>query len=97
MFFSRQIATFTFEGYFITLGGTTVGVISDTGSFSAGGAFIKEMKGQCVMSSHNVICLENVDVFSLEADDLESITKNFYKHMSKPRVQGVLRFLFCSD
>ncbi len=49
------------------------------------------------MSSHNVKCLENVDVFSLEADDLESITKNFYKHMSKPRVQGVLRFLFCSD
>jgi cyclic nucleotide gated channel len=61
------------------------------------GAWIKEMKGQCVMSSHNVKCLENVDVFSLEADDLESITKNFYKHMSKPRVQGVLRFLFCSD
>ncbi|CAM6041502.1 unnamed protein product [Sphagnum compactum] len=55
------------------------------------GAWIKEMKGQCVMSSHNVKCLENVDVFSLEADDLESITKNFYKHMSKPRVQGVLR------
>jgi hypothetical protein len=50
-----------------------MGVISDTGSFSAGGAWIKEMKGQCVMSSHNVKCLENVDVFSLEADDLESM------------------------
>ncbi len=74
-----------------------MGVISDTGSFSAGGAFIKEMKGQCVMSSHDVKCLENVVVFSLEADDLKSIINNFYNHMSKPCVQGVLRFLFCSD
>ncbi|CAM6044249.1 unnamed protein product, partial [Sphagnum compactum] len=54
------------------------------------GAFIKEMKGQCVMSSHDVKCLENVVVFSLEVDDLESIVNNFYNHMSKPSVQGVL-------
>jgi hypothetical protein len=60
----------------------------------AGGIWKKRIRGQLVVSSQTVTCLDNVDAFALEASDLEDISTNYYHYMNMVRVQGALRFFF---
>ncbi|XP_062030309.1 probable cyclic nucleotide-gated ion channel 20, chloroplastic [Rosa rugosa] len=48
--------------------------------------------GQRMLSNRMVICLTNVEAFSLRAADIEEVTSLFARFLRKPRVQGAIRY-----
>lgn len=48
--------------------------------------------GQRLLSNRKVICLTNVEAFSLRAADLEEVTSLFSRFLRNPRVQGAIRY-----
>ncbi|KAJ7566890.1 hypothetical protein O6H91_02G123300 [Diphasiastrum complanatum] len=51
-----------------------------------------KLSGKNAISSRTVRCLSSVEAFSLEADDLEYVTKHYSRIMRSPRVQGAIRY-----
>lgn len=49
------------------------------------------------MASQDVECLENVNAFVLEVDDVAYIANHFGRLLRTPRIQGILRFCFDSN
>ncbi|KAJ7975327.1 Cyclic nucleotide gated channel protein [Quillaja saponaria] len=48
--------------------------------------------GQRLLSNRTVVCLTNVEAFSLRAADLEEVTSLFARFLRNPRVQGAIRY-----
>eukprot|EP01018_Ginkgo_biloba_P006015 Gb_10877 [translate_table: standard] len=48
--------------------------------------------GQRALSSRTVRCVGNVEAFSLQAADLEEVTRLFSRLLRNPRVQGAIRY-----
>ncbi|XP_057855168.1 probable cyclic nucleotide-gated ion channel 20, chloroplastic [Cryptomeria japonica] len=48
--------------------------------------------GQRAISSRTVRCLSNVEAFSLQAADLEEVTRLFSRLLRNPKVQGAIRY-----
>lgn len=48
---------------------------------------------QRLVSNRIVLCLTNVEAFSLRAADLEEVTSLFARFFRRPRVQGAIRLL----
>ncbi|XP_022736402.1 probable cyclic nucleotide-gated ion channel 20, chloroplastic isoform X1 [Durio zibethinus] len=48
--------------------------------------------GQRLLSNRRVMCLTNVEAFSLRAADIEEVTSLFARFLRNPRVQGAIRY-----
>ncbi|XP_062111008.1 probable cyclic nucleotide-gated ion channel 20, chloroplastic [Humulus lupulus] len=48
--------------------------------------------GKRMLSNRRVVCLTNVEAFSLRAADLEEVTSLFSRLLRNPRVQGAIRY-----
>lgn len=46
---------------------------------------------QRLVSNRTVLCLTNVEAFSLKATDLEEVTTLFARFLRRPAVQGAIR------
>ncbi|KAF5730264.1 cyclic nucleotide-gated ion channel 20 chloroplastic [Tripterygium wilfordii] len=49
--------------------------------------------GQRLLSSRRVICLTNVEAFSLRAADIEEVTSLYARFLRNSRVQGAIRYI----
>lgn len=47
--------------------------------------------GQRMLSNRTVLCITNIEAFSLRAADIEEVTSLFARFLRKPRVQGAIR------